>query len=156
MREPDREQIATFADALFRHAREGYVSHRAFVEGASKAFRISATPVNCGLSTVVDVAVDDARRAANNPKPVVFCPPICTFATDKRATEKDIVEGLALAVECDRHAEGAQAILECVLGPLTISVLSGGRYVDPDTGEVENKRHLHWRLGAPAKGERAR
>jgi Protein of unknown function (DUF3987) len=153
MREPDGKQIATFADALFRHAREGYISHRAFLEGTSKTFRISATPVTCGLSFVVDVAVDDARRAANNPKPVVFCPPICTFFTDKRATEKDVVEGLALSVECDSRPAQAQALLERVVGPPTISVLSGGKYVDPDTGELENKRHLHWRLRAPAKGE---
>ena len=153
MPEPVREQMETFTDALFRHAREGFISHRAFVEGTSKIFRISATPVTRGLSFVVDVAEDHARRAANNPKPVVFCPPICTFLTGKRAREKDIAEGLALSVECDSHPEQAQIILEGVLGPPTVSVLSGGKYVDPDTGSVEKKRHLHWRLRAPAKGE---
>jgi hypothetical protein len=153
MLEPDREQIDTFVNALFRHTREGYVSHRAFIEGTSKTFRISTTPLTGGLSFVADVAQDDARRAANNPMPVVFCPPICTFLTGKRAREEDIAEGLALSVECDSHPEQAQIILAGVLGPPTVSVLSGGKYVDPDTGGVENKRHLHWRLRTPAKGK---
>jgi hypothetical protein len=153
MREPGRSQIDIFVDALFRHARQGYVSHRAFIEGTTKVFRITPSALTGGLSFVADVAEDDARRAANNPQPAVFCPPICTFTNDKRAAEKNIAEGLALSVECDDHPAQAQAILEDILGSPTVSVLSGGKYVDPDTGEIEDKRHLHWRLSIPATGK---
>ena len=34
-----------------------------------------------------------ARRAAQDPKPVVFCPPLATFRKDKGAGEADLVEG---------------------------------------------------------------
>ena len=37
-------------------------------------------------------------------------------------------------------------------GPATIVVESGGEWINPETGEVENKVHLHWRLKKPAFG----
>jgi hypothetical protein len=32
-------------------------------------------------------------------------------------------------------------------------VASGGKWIDPSTGEVHDKLHLHWRLAKPASGE---
>ena len=40
--------------------------------------------------------------------------------------------------------------LEAVLGPATIVGESGGEWINDETGEVENKAHLHWRLKQPA------
>ena len=152
--EPNRDQIEIFTEALFRYAKQGFVSVRAFYEdgGAKAVFRISATPLTGGLKFLIDVAEDDARRAANDPRPVVFCPPIATFCDGRRATARDIVEGLALTVECDEHPQEARARLERILGLATLVVRSGGLWTDPQTEVKHDKLHLHWRLAAPAVG----
>jgi hypothetical protein len=153
--QPDRDQIEIFVDGLFRHASpKGFVSLRAFYEeDAAKPFRISPTGLSGGLKFLIDVAQDDALRAANYPKPVVFCPPIATFADKDHARERDIAEGLALSVECDARPHQARAKLEAILGPATIVVRSGGKWTDPETGEIHDKLHLHWRLREPARGD---
>jgi hypothetical protein len=153
--QPDRDQIEVFVDGLFRHASpKGFVSLRSFYEeDAPKPFRISAAGLSGGLRFLVDVAEDDATRAANAPKPVVFCPPIAVFADKDRARERDIVEGLALSVECDQHPYKAKVRLEALLGPATIVIRSGGKWIDPTTRETHDKLHLHWRLSEPARGE---
>jgi hypothetical protein len=155
MMRPDRDQIEIFVDGLFRHASpKGFVSLRAFYEGDSaKPFRISPIGLSGGLPFLIEVAEDDALRAADHPKPVVFCPPIATFTNKDRAREEDIAEGLALSVECDQHPHQARAMLEAVLGPATIVVRSGGKWTDPGTGEIHDKLHLHWRLRIPARGD---
>ena len=85
MLEPDRDQLEIFVDALFRRAGDkGFVAVRSFHEGADKPFRLSAANLSGGLRFLIDVAEDDARRAAQNPAPVVFCPPIAAFG--KRIT----------------------------------------------------------------------
>jgi hypothetical protein len=153
--EPDRDALEIFVDALFRHApNEGFVSIRSFYEGdEGKSFRITPASLAGGLKFVLEVAEDDARRAANNPKPVVFCPPIAVFTNDKRAGEKDLAQGPALSVECDSHAQEARAKLEQLLGPATIVVRSGGEWTDPKTGVTGDKLHVHYRLKQPAKGK---
>jgi RecA-family ATPase len=151
--EPNRSQIEIFVDAIFRHATEGFVSIRAFhEEDASKPFRITPTKLTSGLPFLIEVAEDDARRAAQFPKPVVFCPPLATFIGRDRAREADIAEGLALSVECDEHPQKARATLEALLGPATCVVRSGGRWLNG--GEPEDKLHLHWRLATPARGNK--
>ena len=103
MLEPDRDQLEIFVEALFRYAGgQGFVSLRAFYEdGGAKPFASRRQAWPAGLPFLIDAAEDDARRAANCPKPVVFCPPLATFRSNNGATEKDIAEGLALSVECD-------------------------------------------------------
>jgi Protein of unknown function (DUF3987) len=153
--EPDRDQLEIFVNALFRYApKQGFVSIRAFYEGeSSKAFRISPTSLAGGLKFLIEVAEDDARRAANAPQPVVFCAPIAIFANDKRAREEDLALGLAITVECDMHAQEARARLEQMLGPSTVVVRSGGEWRDAATGEGGDKLHVHYRLKQPAKGK---
>jgi hypothetical protein len=153
MLEPDRVQLETFVETLFRHAdKRGFVSLRAFFEdGGKKSFRITPTSLMGGLGFLTDAALDDARRAAQNPKPVVFAPPIATFTNKDRATEKDLFEGLALSVECDARPQQARTILEKLLGPATLVVRSGGVAIAPD-GAAHDKLHLHWRLAQPARG----
>src|SRR6516165_4479746 len=103
MLEVDRDQIKIFVDALFRHAgKDGFVSLRAFHDNSSnKVFRINPTGLSGGLKFLVDVAEDDAYRAANWPQPVVFCPPIAVFVSKDDAKDANVAEGLALSVECD-------------------------------------------------------
>ena len=146
MLEPDRDQLEIFVDALFRHAGDkGFVAVRSFYEGADKPFRLSTAKLSGGLRFLIEVAEDDARRAAQNPAPVVFCPPLAVFGNKDHAREQDLLEGLALSVECDQHPGEARAILEDLLGPATVVVESGGTWVNGGN-TPENKLHLHWRL----------
>lgn len=150
--EPDRDQIGIFVDAMFRHAsHRGIVSVRSFYERETRPFRISPTSLSGGLSFLIDVAEDDARRAAKAPSPVVFCPPLATFANKEHARKQDILEGLALSVECDQRPRAALETLQAVLGPPTVVVRSGGRWTN-GSSEAEDKLHLHWRLAGPAQG----
>jgi hypothetical protein len=153
MLEPDREQLEIFVDAMFRHAGDkGWVSFRSFFEGnGAKPFRLSPTSLAGGFKFLVDVAEDDARRAANDPKAVVFCPPLAVFGNKDRAREEDLLCGLVLSVECDQHPLSARGRLEEILGPATIVVSSGGTWADSATGQPQPKLHLHWRLSSPAR-----
>jgi AAA domain len=155
--EPDRHEIEIFVDALFRHAaKQGFVSLRAFHDNSSnKVSRISPTQLTGGLGFLVDVAEDDARRAAQHPDRIVFCPPIATFMNKANAQETNILQALALSVECDAHPSEAREKLERLLGEATCVVRSGGRWTDPDTGQQHDKLHLHWRLAVPAQGPQA-
>jgi predicted transcriptional regulator len=151
--EPDRDQIEQFIDAIFRRATEGFVSVRGFYEGhKNEVFRISPAKLLADRKFVLQVAEDDARRAAQAPRPVTFCPPLATFSNKDRARQEDIVEGVAISVECDQHPREARATLEEILGPATCVVKSGGIWTNGD-GEIEDKLHLHWRLAKPALGE---
>src|SRR5262249_24776164 len=125
--EPDRNQIEIYVDAIFRHASTGFISLRAFFEGQDKKFRISSVPVIPGnFKFLFDAVEEDARRAAQFPKAVVFCPPLATFSNKDNARVIDIAEGLTLSVECDENPEAARAKLEPLLGPVTVAVRSGG------------------------------
>jgi hypothetical protein len=151
MLEPDRDQIEIFVDAIFRHAQRGFVSLRAFIEGSNDVFR--RTPIRIvqnNLKFLCDAVEDDARRAAQDPRPVVFCPPLASFDNDRNAAENDIVEGFTITVECDENPEAARTKLETILGPATIVVRSGGIWSDGN-GTTQDKLHLHWRLAKPAR-----
>jgi hypothetical protein len=150
--EPDRDQLEIFTEALLRHVgKQGFVSVRSFYEDdALGVFRITPTSLAGGLRFLIDVAEDDARRAANDPRPVVFCPPLAVFGSKERATEKELIVGPTLSVECDKEPEHARLMLEQLLGPATIVVRSGGTWIDPTTGDAQAKLHLHWRLMQPA------
>ena len=151
MLEPDRDQIEQFVNAIFRHAgSQGFVAVRSFLEGNDKPFRLSGTALTGGLRFLIDVAEDDARRAAQHPQPVVFCPPLAIFSNKDRAREQDIAEGLALSVECDEHPQEARETLEKILGPATVVVKSGGRWTNGN-GKDDDKLHVHWRLARPAR-----
>jgi AAA domain len=153
MIEPDRDQIEIFVNALFRYAgSEGYASVRSFIEGdKNQVFRISPAPMKGGLRHLIDIAEDDARRAANDPKKIVFCPPIAIFADGKKAAQENLIEGLTITTECDQQPEQAKSKLAKIIGPPTLAVRSGGTWTDPRTGEIHDKLHLHWRLREPAR-----
>ena len=137
---------------VFRHASTGFISLRAFYEGEDKSFRISSVPVIAGnFKFLCDAVEDDARRAAQYPKAVVFCPPLATFSSKDNAREADIAEGLTLSVECDENPEAARAKLEPLLGPVTVVVRSGGIW--RSNGVAYDKQHLHWRLREPARSK---
>jgi hypothetical protein len=153
--EPDRNQLEIFIDALFRGAgTNGYVSLRTFPEGDgnSKAIDIVGVPLVAGFPALCDRAVSIAGKAAVNPTPAVFCPPVAVFIDREHAREQDLVCGPALSVECDQHPQEARQTLERILGRATVVVCSGGMWTNGD-GVIEDKLHLHWRV-APAVKEK--
>jgi hypothetical protein len=146
----DRDEIRRFTDALFRYADENtFASLRAFDQfrrGRPPKF-IWAFKINGDLSPLIDRALEGADQCAKADHSIVFAPPIATFNNPKRARGIDLANGLALSVEVDEgNTIAASRKLESLLGPATLSVASGGECLDPDTGEVFSKQHLHWRL----------
>ena len=149
---PDGEAIRQFVSVMFRDADIGtYVSLRAFRDDASHVFGISAHQVTDDLPRLAVAAEQEAMRAANAPFPVVFAPPVATFGNRDKADEASLANGLALSVECDVTPGAARARLEDLLGPATVVVASGGEWIDPASGKVEPKLHLHWRLTEPTR-----
>jgi hypothetical protein len=104
-----------------------------------------------GLGPVAEAAGGFAARCAAANEPVVFAPPIATFQAGGGAAEKDVANGLTLTVECDQDAPRARATLERIIGPVTVVVASGGEWLDPESGEITPKLHLHWRLKEPTR-----
>ncbi|MCH8467499.1 MAG: DUF3987 domain-containing protein [Roseinatronobacter sp.] len=152
---PDRNQIDQFATALFKYASEGsFINLRAFddKQKGQPAFEIDAVQINgAGLAPVIDRAANMARRCANAAQSIVFCPPVVTFKTGDNAKAENVAEGVALSVECDAMPQEARAKLEALLGAATVIVASGGQWIEPDTGEIQDKLHLHWRLTEPTE-----
>ena len=149
--EPDRSDLGRFVDALFRYAdKGGFAQLRAFRDDIDGPWNSAEWPVvkfnGDGLEPLVDAAFAFAGRCAAASDRVVFAPPVATFKTSGTAAEKDIFNGLVLSVECDQQAAVARQQLEALIGPATIVVESGGTWVDPATGEISPKLHLHWRL----------
>jgi AAA domain len=154
MLEPDRDQLEIFVDALFRYATPGaFLSLRSFFEDRSETFRIHPIKLNGNFAFICDCATNGARIAANATEKTVFAPPIATFRNGRSAAEADIAEGLVLSVECDAYPQRGRAKLERLLGSATLVIRSGGRWRDPETGELRDKLHLHWRLAEPASGK---
>lgn len=147
---PDREALGRFASIMFKHAhRDGFVSLRAFPDNSKKDRAILVDPIRVGDPDFLDIAFERARQAAAWREPAVFCPPVATFLDSKSAKGDNICEGVALSVECDQLPQQARQTLEAILGAPTVAVESGGEWMNPKTGEVEPKVHLHWRLRKP-------
>ena len=150
----DGDQIATFVDTLFRYADDGtFVSLRSFRDDADGVFE-RPLPVEIGaggLGALVDAAAALAGRCAASATPVVFAAPVATFHTAGSAAEANLANGLVLAVEIDERSVSARHTIEGILGPATVAIASGGRWTDPETGEVEDKLHLYWRLTEPTR-----
>jgi hypothetical protein len=151
----NRAEIARFAEVLFRYCDDGgHVAMRAFKDNADGVWRPDLwtfPQVANGLGDIITAAIGLAEAAAVNAESVVFCPPITTFKSADSAAEKDICNGPALSIDCDKTPEKAREILENTLGPATVTVASGGLWTDPDTGQVQDKVHVHWRLTEPTR-----
>jgi hypothetical protein len=148
---PDREAIQQFVSALFKHAdKQGFVSLRIFPDkGAKNDKPIEIDDIRIGDPRFLDVAFNRANQAAYWHEPAVFCPPVATFRTAGSAAGANLHEGVALSVECDQHPQEARQTLEAILGEPTLVVVSGGEWTNPETGEIELRVHLHWRLNKP-------
>ena len=149
----NREDVAAFFDACFRHAdRETFINLRAFFEGKDDAPPVFIEPIKVGAPNCIERIVARIHDAAIHPEPVVFCPPVCTFKEPNGAAVNNLAEGVALSVECDSNARAALSKLASVLGAkATAVVASGGVWKNPETQELESKLHGHWRLKQPTR-----
>jgi putative DNA primase/helicase len=158
----DADQIAAFYKAIFKHATPGsWIHFRAFEDGAKKTpfrfyrMRFSAAAEPNIIAKAVKLAGDCALKAT----PIGFCPPPATFRVPEKpdevpkANEASLADGLVLAVELDKNPSAARARLRPLLGEPTIVVASGGEWCNPETGELEPKLHIYWRLATPARSE---
>jgi hypothetical protein len=149
---PEGETLKKFVDAIFKHCdRRGVVALRAFHDGKTVADPFIKEPITLGDPQFDVVLSERVRQAAAWPVPAVFAPPVATFKTGKNAKVENILEAPALSVDCDQCPARARARLTRLLGDPTVTVASGGEWTNPDTGEVEDKMHLHWRFKKPAR-----
>lgn len=149
---PDCKAIASFCAAMFKHAQpNGFVSLRAFRDDGKSDKAIFIEPISVGHHDFVNVAIIRAGQAAAWHHPAVFCPPVMTFKSAENAKTENILEGVVISVECDRHPTDALSKLRSLLGEPTIVSASGGEWQNSHTGEVERKLHLHWRLKQPTQ-----
>jgi hypothetical protein len=153
----DRDQLGAFVNAMFRHADEGtFASARTFLElEEGPPVEIRAFKLNCDPTALTKAMISCGQRAADHEKPCVFAPPVATFSSPKKAREIDLACGLALSVELDRDPERSRKRLEFLIGPATAVVASGGEWTNPETGEVQPKLHVHWRLAEPTRDPEA-
>ncbi len=148
---PDIDQLRQYIECIFKHALPGnIVSLRAFPQTESrKALFIRSFEVEEGLNDIIMGAFHNAREAAK--LDAVFPPPVATFQTIKNAKVSNLAEGLVISVECDARPQAALRTLTDILGEPTLVVKSGGVWRNPETGGLEDKLHLYWRLMVPAR-----
>ena len=157
---PDRQQMERFVGAAFVEAPPGsFVVMRSFyddVDGGppfeSKSVRIDGPD---SLDHITERAFKMAENAAACPRPIVFCPSLATYTRAGSSKAADLAAGLVLTVESDENPKEAKARLSAVLGVPSLTVASGGTWANPETGEIEDKLHLHWILTEPAIGPEA-
>ena len=149
---PNEQDLARFMAAVFKRADpKGIVSLRAFPDAVKNASPVFIEPISLGDPQFLPVVAERARQAANWRKPAVFCPPVVTLKDGRNAKADNVREGVTLPVECDAQPNAALSFLREILGDPTVVVASGGEWTNPETGEVEQKVHAHWRLKVPTR-----
>ena len=148
---PDRDALIQFVDVMFRNARrDGWVSFRVFADNGKSERPVHVQSVRLDDHEFVELMLIPAKDAANWYQPAVFAPPVATFKDYRNAKTNNLREGVGISAECDQGPSSARVTLEALLGPATVVVESGGEWMNPETGEIEPKVHLHWRLRKPA------
>ena len=149
---PDIEVMVRFVEAMFRNARrDGWVSFRVFRDNGRSERPDHIQSVRLDDHEFVQLMTIPAQQAANwyRTSGVRSAGGDVQGPTSNAKTD-NIREGVALSVECDQNPSAARHTLEALLGPATVVVESGGEWTNPETGEIEPKVHLHWRLKKPA------
>ena len=118
----DHEQISQFVHTLFKHAQDGFVQLRMFIDDKDRGDRESLygypwPAVHVGdLDKLAEIATQTASFAARSPEKVNFCPPVATFIGTDKATEADLCQGLAIMVEVDEQPDQSRHSLESPVG----------------------------------------
>ena len=143
--------LGQFIGFMFKNASpNGFISLRLYPDkGSDLEEAIDIQPIRVGDRELLDITVIRAAQASNWHEPAVFCPPVATFLTSQNAKTDNLCEGVAISVECDQLPQQARQTLDAILGAPTVVVESGGEWINPTTGEIEPKVHLHWRLNKP-------
>lgn len=153
--QPDHAEIDRFLNAAFRYADpDTYISFRVFdqVTDGKPPIHIEAARCDEPRANIIAKAARIIIRASNSDRPGVFAPPVATFNNPFKAAQEHIANGLVLSVEIDEgNPDDARRKLEHILGPVTIALHSGSEWMDPTTGELYPKQHLHWRLSEPTR-----
>lgn len=150
----DMSQIEKFVDALFPYAMNGVVSLRSFYHSSDKPalYKNWTWPNALDNAAITTQASKLATLTANSKQGAVFCPPVATFKDSSSATESNLCEGVALSIDIDEgDIQKNVDLLISVIGQPTVIVNSGGSVIDKETGESQNKVHLHWRLVEPTE-----
>lgn len=151
----DRKELDRFVAACFRNADlDTFVSMRAFFDhkdGFALRDDWRTVRINGNPEDITDAAEDLAGLAAFDDEAIVFAPPVCTFTDLFKADVEHLANGLVITAELDTNPAAGRAALEAILGPATIVMESGGLWLDPATGELIPKLHLHWRLSKPTR-----
>ena len=152
--EPNQDDLSAYFGAIFRYATDGaYLTHRVYLEKSGPALSTKGLQVKDGnLDAQVVEAVAKARMAANHQKPAVYCLPLAGFSCATSARAEDLDEVYTLTVDLDQRPAESLRLLQQVLGPPTVVVESGAEWINHETGAVEKKLHVHWRLMEPATG----
>ena len=148
----DVDQLRIFLSAMFRYADEGtYISFRGFDQKdrgrppiVLRAHPVPSSGDFSGLAVVAAKAADTTCEMGG-----VFAPPVATFLEASRARHQDTANGVAISVELDEAPAAGRTALESILGPATLVMASGSVWIDPETGEIQPKLHMHWRLSEP-------
>jgi hypothetical protein len=139
---PDKRDLSRFASAIFKHASpDSCVLLRSSLGDDETLF---ADLVALGDPLFVEDLFHAAWRAANNPVPAIFCPPMVTYTATG-----ELHEGLSISIDCDVEPCAGRRRIEAVLGEPTLVVESGGEWPNLKTGEQEPRLHVHWRLAHP-------
>jgi hypothetical protein len=147
----DMGEVERFLDLVFRHADQtNYISVCCYDHDRSRkpVFKVG---IRLNDPQLLDELKSHIARAGRNDTPAVFCPSIATFNSKFSATMQNLAEGVAISVECDERPGEAIRQLREVLGMPTTIIASGGRWTNPETGEVEDKLHAYWRLAVPTR-----
>jgi len=148
----DRDAVTTFVDCLFRYADENaWINLRAFHDLKDGAPPLFVEPIRIGATDFIERVCNRIHETAAHPEPHVFCPPLCAFTEPSGAATENLAEGVALSVECDSNPYVALKKLAGILGKPTAVVASGGTWKNPQSGRLEYKLHLHWRLAEPTR-----
>src|SRR5688572_2706962 len=128
--EIDADQIATFVDAVLRHASTGvYISLRSFPDDGARdgpPFNIEAVKLNGGgLEPLAERAAIEAKMAARATRGIVFGSPIAGFDNPHKADQASLVEGYTITAELDARPTAALAAAVAVLGAPTVVTASG-------------------------------
>ena len=154
---PDRCDLARFVAAVFCRAdRDSFVSMRAFYDhkdGFALYSDWATVRVTGNDDDIVDAAEDLAGLASLDDEAIVFAPPIATFNNRDKADEASLANGLVISAELDNNPAQGRQRLEAVLGIATVVVESGGLWLDPETGGLIPKLHIHWRLAVPTRAK---
>lgn len=147
---PDEAELARWVRLLFKRADPaGWLALRVWSQADGPTLHEEG--VLLGARDLGERLRFVAYKAANLPTPAVFAPPACTFSNAYWARASDCLEGPTLAVDADARPVWTLAALRAVLGPPTLVVSTGGLWTDPETGEMQERLHLFWRLARPAR-----